>query len=144
MTHFLLRERMNDPFDILFRDFFNSNSNFNFLSDVKITHPVDIFEDPQGLHFEIACTGLTKEDVNIDIEGDVLKVSYTRPKGDDSPDSEDRTYLVKNVARRSFNLGYKISTRFDLTQAQANMQGGLLHISIPFAEASKPRSLKIK
>ncbi len=37
MTHFLLRERMNDPFDILFRDFFNSNSNFNFLSDVNIT-----------------------------------------------------------------------------------------------------------
>ena len=144
MTHFLLRERMNDPFDILFRDFFNSSSNFNFLSDVKITHPVDIFEDPQGLHFEIACTGLIKEDVNIDIEGDVLKVSYTRPKGDDSPDSEDRTYLVKNVARRSFNLGYKISTRFDLTKADANMQGGLLHISIPFAESSKPRSLKIK
>lgn len=144
MTHFLLRERMNDPFDILFRDFFNSNSNFNFLSDVKITHPVDIFEDPQGLHFEIACTGLSKEDVNIDIEGDVLKVSYARPKGDDSPDSEDRTYLVKNVARRSFNLGYKISTRFDLTKAEANMQGGLLHISIPFAESSKPRSLKIK
>ena len=140
----MFRERMNDPFDILFRDFFNSSSNFNFLSDVKITHPVDIFEDPQGLHFEIACTGLSKEDVNIDIEGDVLKVLHTRPKGDDSPDSEDRTYLVKNVARRSFNLGYKISTRFDLTKADANMQGGLLHILIPFAENSKPRSLKIK
>ena len=131
-------------FDILIKNLFDVESDFNTPKGFKSPHPVDIFEDPQGLHFEIACTGLTKEDVNIDIEGDVLKVSYTRPKGDDSPDSEDRTYLVKNVARRSFNLGYKISTRFDLTKADANMQGGLLHISIPFAESSKPRSLKIK
>lgn len=144
MTHFLMRERSHDPFDILFRDFFNSNANFNTLNEVKHPHPVDIFEDPQGLHFEIACTGLSKEDINIDIEGDILKVSYSRPKGDDTPDSEDRTYLAKSIARRSFNLGYKVATRFDLIQATASMQAGLLHISIPFAEASKPRSLKIK
>jgi len=131
------------PFDILFKDFFNSNSNFNTLFDVKSPHPVDIYEDPQGLHFEIACTGLTKEDVKIGVEGDLLLFNYSKDNND-MPDSEDRQYLVKTIARRSFSLGYKISTRFDINNSQAEMKNGLLHVSVPFAEASKPRTLKIK
>jgi HSP20 family molecular chaperone IbpA len=28
----------------------------------------------------VACTGLTKDDVKIDIEDDILKISYTKPE----------------------------------------------------------------
>ena len=138
-----LREIQSNPFDILFKDFFNSTANFNTIFDAKSPHPVDIFEDPQGLHFEIACTGLSKEDVKLDVEGDVLKINYTRLKGDE-PDSEDRNYVLKTIAKRSFNLGYKISSKFNINQAEAELINGLLHIHIPFSEISKPRSLKIK
>jgi HSP20 family molecular chaperone IbpA len=58
--------------------------------------------------------------------------------------NEDRIYQVKGIARRSFNLGYKIASRFDLSKAEAEMKNGLLVISIPFAEEAKPKTLKIK
>jgi len=141
MTYF--KELQLDRFDILFKDFFNSNANFNTLFDVKHTHPVDIYEDPQGLHFEIACTGLSKEDVKLDIEGDILKINYARLKGEE-PDSEDRDYIAKTISRRSFSLGYKISSKFNITQSEAELTNGLLHIYVPFSEVSKPRVLKIK
>ena len=140
MTHFLLRERMNDPFDILFRDFFNSSSNFNFLSDVKITHPVDIFEDESGLTLEIACTGLTKEEIDIKIEGDVLHVNYNK-----LPElKKERSYQVRGIARRAFNLAYKIAPKFDLAKSEASMSNGLLVVTMPFADESKPKQLLIK
>ena len=59
------------PFDILFRNFFNADTGFVPAVETKIPHPLDIFYNNDGLHFEVACTGLTKNDVNIDIEGDI-------------------------------------------------------------------------
>ena len=44
----------------------------------------------------------------------------------------------------SFNLGYKIASKYDLSQAEAEMENGLLKIYVPFAKESKPKTLKIK
>jgi len=134
-----------DPFDVLFKNFFNNDSFFAPALETKITHPVDIYETKDGLHFEIACTGLTKEDVNINIEGNVLRVTYEKEgENDDDATNPVYTFIHKGVARRSFNLGYKISSRFDIQNADAQMNNGLLKISIPFAEQSKPKALAIK
>ena len=100
----------------------------------------DIFETKMGLHFEIACTGLSKQDVEISIEGDVLRIFYNKETQEDA----DRTYIHRGIAKRSFNLGYKIASKFDLSKAEALMENGLLGIRIPFADEAKPKTLKIK
>lgn len=129
-----------DPFDILVRNFFNSELHFAPVNEAKIQHPVDILETDEGLHFEIACTGLTKKDIEINIEGDVLRITYD--KGEDN--LPEGTWIHRGIARRSFNLGYKIASKFSLVEADAEMVNGLLKISIPFAEEAKPKVLKIK
>ena len=130
-----------DPFDVLFKNFFNNDSFFAPALETKISHPVDIYETKEGLHFEIACTGLSKEDVSINIEGDILRVIYEK---DGENEIDVTNYIHKGIARRSFNLGYKISSRFDLQNGDAQMDNGLLLISIPFAEQAKPKALAIK
>ena len=127
----LFLERKLTPFDLLFRDFFKSELDFQPATEAKISHPVDIFETKHGLHFEVACTGLSKEDVELNIEVDILKISYQRFE---KKEYEDRTYIHQGVAKRSFNLGYKIASKFDLSQAEAMMENGLLAIRIPYAE----------
>jgi len=143
----LFYERNLSPFDLLFKDFFKSDLQFQPAAQAKHSHPVDIFETKHGLHFEVACTGLTKKDIELNIEGDILKISYEKPKTlplVNDEEAQGRNYIHKGVAKRSFNLGYKISSKFDLTQAEAMMENGLLGIRIPFAETSKPKTLKIK
>lgn len=131
------------PFDILFRNFFDRESHFDIINNVKIPHPVDIYENKSGLVFEIACTGLTKKDVEINIEHDILRVTYQRPAVDSLEDTVEKAYLTKGIARRSFNLGYKVASRFQLSKADASMENGLLVITIPFAEEAKPKKLSI-
>jgi HSP20 family protein len=136
----LFFERQLSPFDLLFKDFFKSELDFQPAIDAKFSHPVDIFETQYGLHFEVACTGLSKEDVSLDIEGDILKISYNK----EAKEYKDRNYIHRGVAKRSFNLGYKIASKFDLSKTEAIMIDGLLGIKIPFAEEAKPKSIKIK
>lgn len=131
------------PFDILFRNFFDRESHFDIINNVKIPHPVDIYENKSGLVFEIACTGLTKKDVEINIEHDILRVTYQRPAVDSLEDTVEKTYHAKGIARRSFNLGYKVASRFQLSKADATMENGLLVITVPFAEEAKPKKLSI-
>jgi HSP20 family protein len=133
-------ERNVHPFDLLFRNFFEPDRNFFPVVESKIPHPVDIYESDFGLHFEVACTGLTKKDVQINIEGDVLRISYNKEKNETD---NGYKYIHRGVAKRSFNLGYKISSKFNLPKSAAEMNDGLLEISIPFAQEAKPRSLEI-
>ena len=140
MTTFISEKHLS-PFDLLFKDFFRSELNFQPAIEAKISHPVDIYENKDGLHFEVACTGLSKSDVELNIEGDILKISYTKSTPEDS---DEVNYLHKGIARRSFNLGYKVASKFHLALAEAEMENGLLKIYIPFAEEAKPKTLSIK
>ena len=140
----LFFERNISPFDILFRDLFKSELDFQPAIEAKISHPVDIYENKNGLHFEIACTGLTKDDIEINIEGDIFRVSYNKSEDNKCCDVNECNYLHKGIARRSFNLGYKVASKFNLLEAGAEMKNGLLKISVPYAEEAKPKALKIK
>ena len=140
----LFFERHISPFDLLFRDFFKSELDFQPATEAKISHPVDIYENKNGLHFEIACTGLTKSDIEINIEGDILKISYNKSKDEACCEVDDCKYIHRGIAKRSFNLGYKVASKFNLSESSAEMKDGLLRISVPFAEESKPKALKIK
>ncbi len=133
-------ERHISPFDILFRNHFKSDSTFQPASDTKQPHPLNIFFDDAGLHFEVACTGLTKKDVVLDIEGDILKISYKKPEEEEF----HQGMIYNGLSKKSFDLRYKIAPKFDLTQVDAALTNGLLEIFIPLAEEAKSKSIKIK
>ena len=62
------------PFDILFKNFFQAEGKFQPTTfENKQPHPLDIFYDDDGLNFEIACTGLTKKDIQLKIDGDFIR-----------------------------------------------------------------------
>ena len=137
MTHLQLAHT---PFDILVKNFFEQDSQFDKVNHRAVNHPVDIWENNEGLTLEVACVGLNKTDVEVDIEDDILKVFYNKKDLTD----ESVHYHYRGVKKSSFDLGWKIARRFDLSKASANMENGLLKILVPFSKAAKPKSLKIQ
>jgi len=128
-------------FDLLFRNLFKADGVFQPTTfENKQPHPLDIFYDDEGLHFEVACTGLTKKDIQLEIDGDLLKIIYEKP----TEEEDYSSYIYKGLAKRSFNLGYKVAAKFELEKLEAEMKNGLLHLFIPIAESKKPQSIKIK
>ena len=127
-------------FDILFRNFFKADEAFAPALNSKQPHPLNIFYDDQGLYFEIACTGLTKDDLKIDIEGDELKIHYLKK----DPDPNLKGYIYHGLSKKSFSLGYKISPKFNMDLVEAKLEHGLLNIFIPLVEEAKKKIVKIK
>tara|TARA_B100001094_G_scaffold203472_1_gene197403 strand:- start:3859 stop:4275 length:417 start_codon:yes stop_codon:yes gene_type:complete len=129
------------PFDLLFRNLFKADGAFQPTTfENKQPHPLDIFYDDEGLHFEVACTGLTKKDIQLEIDGDLLQIIYEKP----SEEEDFSNYVYKGLAKRSFNLGYKVAAKFELEKLEAEMKDGLLHLFVPTAESKKPKTIKIK
>ena len=130
------------PFDLLFRNLFKTDGVFQPTTfENKQPHPLDIYYDDEGLHFEVACTGLTKKDIQLEVDGDLLKIIYDKPTEEDEDYSG---YIYKGLAKRSFNLGYKVAAKFELEKLEAEMKDGLLHLFIPIAESKKAKTIKIK
>ena len=143
MTHVnLFDQGFASPLDVLVKNFFDKEAIFDKPTRTSVTHPIDVFEDENGLTFEIACVGLDKKDVKISIESDILKVSYD--KGSQQKSTPEKRYYHTGVRKSSFNLGWKVARRFNLTKANAEMVNGLLCIQIPLANEAKPKTLTIK
>lgn len=143
MTHVnLFDQGFASPLDVLVKNFFDKEAIFDKPTRTSVTHPIDVFEDENGLTFEIACVGLDKKDVKISIESDILKVSYD--KGSQQKSTPEKRYYHTGVRKSSFNLGWKVARRFNLSKANAEMVNGLLCIQIPLANEAKPKTLTIK
>lgn len=130
-----------NEFDILFGDLFNTNGKFTPIHS-KLPHPLNILQTESELRFEIACTGLSKEEVEVSIEEDVLRISYKKKEKEDF--QTEPHYWYKGLSQRSFNLGYKISSKFDLSKSDAKLENGLLTVSIPLVEKASKTLLEIK
>jgi len=133
--------------DVFFKNFFNTLEDFNlfhpFRPDTKLEYPVDIYEEENlGLVIEVACVGIHPQNPNLKVEteGDIIRITYNKSKEED----EKTTKIIqKGITRRSFDLGYKISPRFNLDEATVYLKNGLLTIHIPLSEQSKPKVLPI-
>ena len=135
-------EKHFSPLDILVKNFFNAEQEeFQQPNNRILNHPVDIYEDKQGLHFDIACTGLTKKHIELKVEDDILRVIYTKK---DKDEDENQHIYHSGIAKRSFNLGWKIARRFELSKIDASMKDGLLKLFIPLQPESKPKKVSIK
>ena len=128
-----------DPFDIVWTNFLNSNSTFNTFQE-KINYPVDIYETETGLRFELAVVGLDKTDIDILVESDILRITHDKQ----ITEGIEKSYLQRGITRRSFDLAWKIASKFNLAKLDAKLDKGLLIIDIPYAEEKAPKKVTIK
>jgi len=123
----------------------------------------DQMVDVDGFKLEFALAGYSPEDITIITKGSVLTVSsqgmdddgeaFRQPKEDDDAFDEyikdakpktQRGFVVRGIARRSFNVKVLISEDFDVSRTTAFMEHGLLQIIIPNSEFNKENKIDIK
>jgi len=131
-----------DPFDILVKNFFQESGNFSPISDAKVSHPVDIYLTESHLIFDIACTGIRKEEIEILTQSNILRVNYDKKTY--AENEHHHQYLHRGIAKRSFNLGWKIDSKFDISKSEASFSDGLLTVAIPYSDGMELKRLDIQ
>ena len=89
------------------------------------------------VEIQIETTGLTKENVTIDIQDGVLSVSY------DHKDVEQVQYTQQQIFIDSFINKYKLKNNMDQDNISATMLNGLLYIKIPKIKNKITSKIKI-
>jgi|TARA_R100001591_G_C4342266_1_gene180965 HSP20 family molecular chaperone IbpA len=141
-----IAERSFFPTDLLFRNFFETDTAFRSFVDTKPNYPVDIRQSSEALRIDIAVVGLDKDDIKIEtLDGNTLRVSYEKPSIEANDSNEEAyDYIHRGIARRGFNMGWKIAAKYNLRNIKASMDKGLLSIEIPIHEEEKPKVINIK
>ena len=102
--------------------------------------PVDIKETPDSLVLSAELPGIDKKDVHINIEENVLTISGERSfSRDEKKEDYHRIERVYGSFSRSFTLPRNVK----LDAVKANFENGVLTVTIPKAEESKPRKIAI-
>ena len=86
----------------------------------------------------LAVAGFEEKELDIQVEKGVLRV-----RGKKADDSEERSYLYRGIANRSFERKFNLADHIEVTGA--DLKNGLLTISLvkEIPEAMKPRSISI-
>lgn len=99
----------------------------------------DIYETEDALTVVMEMPGVTKDNVNIKIEDDVLEIEG---RIDFSKYAElEPVYSEYNVGH--FTRKFSLSDRIDRKKASAELNDGVLTLTLPKAEKAKPRRIKI-
>ena len=145
----LNRDEFLTPFDRVFDELMNKQFptfqeevgvSFNKGSYPKVN--VYEYDDKVGIIAEIP--GLDKKNVSVEVEENVLTISGDKHGFEDNGGKCITRELKHSSFKRSFNLGWKISPKFDLSKIMASMENGLLKIEIPVTPESRPKSITIK
>jgi HSP20 family protein len=83
--------------------------------------------------------GVSSEDVDITIEGDTLTIQGELPAH-----LENVNYLFQEREVGKFIRVLSLNIPVDADKSEATFADGLLTLSIPKAEAIKPRQIKVK
>ncbi len=94
--------------------------------------PVGIHEDKDNLHITAELPGVAREDISVELTDEVLSLSATRKVS--GGESEQTVSFA-----RSFDLPYAVQA----DKIGAELKDGVLRLTLPKAEAVKPRKIVI-
>ncbi len=106
----------------------------------NVTAPVNIRETGKAYQLDVIAPGLKKEDFNIQVEKDVLSISFE--KKEDNAETTEK-YIRNEYQFRSFKRSFTLSDKIDSTNIAATYAEGVLSIALPKVEPAAPAVKKI-
>ncbi len=126
-----------EPFARFFESFLNEGEE---VSNRTWVPPVDIQETEDGYRLQAELPGLTRDDINITLENNVLRLSGERKfERDAKKENFQRIERTYGAFSRAFALPQQVNS----AGVQASFENGVLTINVPKAEQAKPRKIEI-
>ena len=102
---------------------------------------VNIWANEEGQIVSAEMPGVHAEDIDIDVTGDALSIS-----GERRPDevAREARYHRRERSYGSFSRTVQLPFMVDTNKVEASFKNGVLLITLPRAEADKPRKITVK
>jgi HSP20 family protein len=102
---------------------------------------VDIADTETAVTFHAELPGLTKDDVKISItDGNILTIRGEKKREERN---EEKNFLRVERSWGSFTRSFALPDNLDTSKVDAQFEHGVLNVSIPKAEPTKPKEQEI-
>jgi len=131
----LLRSNMNKMFGEYGRSFGEESG----WRTVNGTPRTNLYDNGDSIQVVAELAGLSKDDINVRIQGNYLEISGTRKN--DAPEGYKAHRIERDAA--SFTRSFTLPSDVDAEKIEATLKDGLLTLNLPKAEAAKPKQISI-
>lgn len=131
-------ERVRREFDTLFQGWAGEHP---ARAGATVYPALNISEDANHLYVRAEIPGVKAADLDISVEGDTLTISGERATG---PGDQKFSYHRREIECGRFSRAITLPTKVNPDQVAAGFVNGVLTITLPKAEAAKPRKIAIK
>ncbi len=102
---------------------------------------LDVFEDADTIEVTATLPGINPEDVEITLQGDVLVI-----KGQQEQEQARKqgNYHLRERRTGSFYRAVQLPTLVQSDKADAEFRNGVLHLTLPKAEETKPKTIPVR
>jgi len=128
------------PASRLFRDFFDEDF-FALDRPLQFSPALDVEEDENAYRVTAELPGIDPKDVNITLESDVLTLRGV--KMEEKSEKKDKNNHWTERRYGSFVRSLSLPVEVDGEKVSANYKNGVLEITLPKAEVSKPKQISV-
>lgn len=100
---------------------------------------VDVFEDDSGITLLADLPGVSKDTLNLQVDGDALTIEGTVQAS--TPEGLQPLYAELRVPR--YRRSFTLSRELDTTRIEANLKDGVLQLRIPKQAHAQPRRIEV-
>ena len=137
-----------------FREMARMQDELNRLFDDRVWRPrgqeelstgflpaVDVYEDQEALTVTAELPGVDPKDVDVRVENGLLTL-----KGERKLEKEEKkdNYLRIERSYGAFMRSFTLPNSVDVDKVKADFKHGVLRLSLPKREESKPKAIKVK
>lgn len=135
-----------------FRDFISVRKDMDRLMDEFFTMPttarsgwglpmIDLYQTDDDVVVKATMPGVNPEDLDIQVVGDTLTIRGEIKKEEDQ---KEKTYHIREHQYQSFSRSISLPVMVQADKANAEMKNGLLTLTLPKAEETKPKVISVK
>jgi HSP20 family protein len=129
--------RLSDAMDRMLEDAWTRPMPARIEREIRL--PLDVYTTPSEIILTANVPGLKPDDVEITLEGDTLSIH-----GEFKAPMDNVDYIFQERPYGKFSRTLTINVPVDVNKVEASFDGGVLTITLPKAEAARPKTIKVE
>jgi HSP20 family protein len=103
--------------------------------------PADMHMTDDDVILDMSMPGVNPDDINISVSGDTVTISGEIHREQHHTKGQP---LVEEIWRGRFQRSFRLPIQVDANNAEAGFQNGILRLTLPKSEATKPRKIQVR
>jgi HSP20 family protein len=103
--------------------------------------PVDVYETADSIVLKADLPEVNKDDVDISVQGNVLTIRGERKR---EQEVKEQNYYRMERSHGTFTRSFTLPGTVDAEKIEAGFTGGVLTVTLPKREESKPKQIRVK